>query len=78
MPAFLLTLLRLLPSLLSLLRIKPRRKSSGRLQITVSGMVETSSESQESINSNQELGLRTDSNVLNEKPTDLPRKKNKF
>ena len=28
--------------------------------------------------SNPELGLRTDSNVLSEKLTDLPRKRNKF
>jgi hypothetical protein len=41
-------------------------------------MAETSNASQESTNSNPELGLRTDSNELNEKLTDLPRKRNKF
>ncbi len=40
-------------------------------------MAETSNASQESTNSNPELGLRTDSNVLSEKLTDLP-KRNKF
>jgi hypothetical protein len=49
-------------------------KSSARLQITVSGMAETSSGSQGSINSNQEPGQRTDSNEHNERLIDLQRR----
>jgi len=70
------SLLMSLSRLVSWLRQR-KGKSSAKLQITVSAMAETSSESQESTNSNPELGLRTDSNELSEKPTDLP-KRNKF
>jgi len=41
-------------------------------------MAETSNESPRNINSNPELGLRTDSNEPNEKLTDLQRKRSKF
>jgi len=54
----------------------PRRngKSSARLQITVNGMVETSSELQKNTNSNQEHGLRTDLSEHRKKLTDSQRR----
>jgi len=72
------SLLMLLGRLVKWLRL-PKGKSSARLQITVSGMAETSSGLQESTNSNPELGLRTDLSEHSEKLTDLPKKvKDKF
>jgi hypothetical protein len=54
-----------------------RRRSSAKLQITLSGTVETSDELPTNTNSNLELGLRTDLNEPSEKPTALPERRSK-
>ena len=67
------SLLMLLGRLAKLLPLR-NGKSSARLQITVSGMAETSNGSLESINSNQEPGQRTDSSEHKERLIDLQRR----